>query len=130
MTVHHGDFVELAGPVAQVAGQRHTVGVVHVVLLDAVGLVEEQFLGHLAGPVARGEHLEDDLRGDSALDPLPVTAAVALRPPESDEDIRGGAEVRPALDGIPKEVAGDEHVGIGVEQGVEATLERHDPTEL
>lgn len=82
---------------AQVDVQPIAVGVVEVVLLDAVLLGEGVLVDPLLPGVARREHREDNSERDVPLLPLLVRAAIPLGPAEDHEDVGGGAGVGPAL---------------------------------
>jgi hypothetical protein len=58
------------------------------------------------------EDLEDGLRGDSAFEPLQIRTARALGAADGHKHVGGAADPVVALDGIPEEVTGDEHIGV------------------
>src|SRR4051812_16886429 len=70
------------------------------------------------------------MRSDPLLEPLYVRTAIAPGPAEGDHGIGRGAGLVVSLDGIPEEVARDEHVGIIAEERLEATDQGGDPLEL
>ena len=127
--VHLGDRHELlilTLPAIELEG----VGIVEIILVDAILPVELEFLHHLLGSIPRREDLEDDLGGDAAFFPLLVGTAVTLGPAEDHHRVGGRADLRFALDRIPEQVARHEHVGPVVEDPIEPLLDGHDPLEL
>ena len=116
---------------SQPTNQITAVRVVEVILLNTVTLVELKLaFPSLAGAISGRKDLEDDLGCDSVFLPLHVRAAVSFGAPEDDHRIGSHANFWFSLDGIPQEIAGDEHVGIVAVDRVEATLDRDDPAEL
>ncbi len=106
-----------------------------VEFLHAVVVVELPLFVHLLGVVARRPDLEDDGGRNIVLQPLPVTAAIALRTIEHDHRIRRRAGRIPFLAGefparIPEQVAGHEDVRRVRELEFEAPFQNGDPIVL
>src|SRR5208337_3346250 len=115
---------------SQPARKVTIVWIINVVLFDAVSLVESELTDYLGLPVARREHLEDDLGSNAPFHPLFVGAAVALGPAEGHHGVRSRADLRFAFLGIPQQVTRDEDKGVVPEECFQSLLDSHDPLEL
>src|SRR6185437_8784910 len=83
-------------------GQHHLLGIVQIIFLDAIMVVELKLASHVCIAVARRQNLEDYLRRNIVLTPLHVGTAIAFGPTEDHQSVRGGANRRFALDGVPE----------------------------
>jgi len=103
------------------------LGFEEVVFLNAVALVEVEFVVQLGLSVSRREDLEDDVGGDVVFEPHFVGAARSFGTTEDDHDVGRGAFTVVVGVGVPEEVGGDEDVGMVLEEEFEVFFDNDDP---